>query len=417
MGHGITKVLAAFGVALAGLTASIAATGAASPALAGTVPTHTGPAAHTGPARTTANPVADELEGIWCASLKSCLAVGSDFNGSLPLSETWNGSAWKKVAVKLPAKLSQGQLFDLSCLSGKDCIAVGFAGPELSEVALAETWTGSGWKPATPPAPPGQATALIGISCRSATHCVAVGSDTVKLPVGGPGNAALSDILTGTTWTRKPVPVPKGTLISFLSNVSCPAAGFCMAVGGTEANSGAGTALIDMWNGKAWSLQTSAKLPAGVTDPALNAVSCASATHCVAVGYAGGNGLIAISEIWNGKAWSYAKVTWPKGVKNTQLLGVACLSASHCVAVGSTGDNPNAQGVSGRAAATVWNGKAWSAQSVPAPAKGKYSLFNVVNCHKAFCAAAGQTGPSGSTNGVGLAGFTTGSSWKLVAAK
>jgi hypothetical protein len=110
-------------------------------------------------------------------------------------------------------------------------------------------------------------------------------------------------------------------------------------------------------------------------------------------------------------------VSWPKGVKNTLLLGVSCLSASHCVAVGSTGDNPNAEGLSSRAAATVWNGKAWSAMSVPAPAKGKFSLFNGVNCHKAFCAAAGQTGPSGSTNGIGLSGFTSGSSWKLVAAK
>ena len=127
--------------------------------------------------------------------------------------------------------------------------------------------------------------------------------------------------------------------------------------------------------------------------------------------------LMAISEIWNGKTWSYAKVSWPKGVKNTQLLGVACLTASHCVAVGSTGDNPNAEGLTSRAAATVWNGKSWSAMSVPAPGKGKFSTFLGVDCHKAFCAAAGQTGPSGSTIGIGLSGFTTGGSWKLVAAK
>jgi hypothetical protein len=409
MGRGVARTLAALAVAVAGLTASAVASGAAS-------------AAPAGPVHSAAQPVADELEGIWCASPKGCIAVGSNRNGPTPLSETWNGKAWQKVGVKLPAKLSQGRLFDLSCLSGKDCVAVGFAGPMLSEVALAETWTGSGWKPATPPAPPGQATALTGIACRSAKSCVAVGSDTVKLPVngpgaGGPGNAALSDVLTGTKWVRKAVPVPKGTLISFLNKVSCPAAGFCMAVGATEMNSGPQTALIDMWNGKAWSLLKPAKLPAGVTDPELNAVSCASVTHCVAVGFAGGGGLTAISEIWNGKTWSYAKVSWPKGVKSTLLLGVSCLSATHCVAVGETGDNPNAEGLSGRAAATVWNGKAWSAMSVPAPAKGKFSVFNGVNCHKTFCAAAGQTGPKFSTNGIGLSGFTAGSTWKLVAAK
>ncbi|TVZ02950.1 hypothetical protein EAS64_21000 [Trebonia kvetii] len=420
MGRTIARTLAALAVAVAGLTASVAASGAASAAPAGSA--HTAPA-HTVPAHIAAQPTANELEGIWCASIKGCIAVGSDRNGPSPLSETWNGSAWKKVGVKLPAKLSHGRLFDLSCLSGRDCVAVGmaFASP-VSAHALAETWTGSGWKPALPPAPAGQATVLTGISCRSARSCVAVGSDTVKLPLSGPGAgspgaAALSDLLVGTTWVRKPVPVPKGTLISQLNKVSCPAAGFCMAVGGIEAVSGAGTALVDVWNGKAWSLLKPAKLPAGVTDASLNAVSCASATHCVAVGFAGGGGLSAISEVWNGKTWSYAKVSWPKGVKNTLLLDVACLSASHCIAVGSTGNNPNAEGLSGRTAATLWNGKAWSAMSVPAPAKGRFSLFNGVDCHKAFCAAAGQTGPRGTTNGIGLAGFTTGGSWKLVAAK
>ena len=419
MGRGMARTLAALAVAVAGLTVSAAASGAASEATAG--PTRSG-SAHSSSANRAAQPVANELEGIWCASLKGCIAVGSDQNRPSPLSETWHGAAWQKVGVKLPGKLTQGQLFDLSCLSGKHCVAVGFAGPEQTERALAETWTGSGWKPATPPAAPGQATALTGIACRSATRCVAVGSQTVKLPANGPGagglgNAALSDVLTGATWTRKAVPVPKATLISFLNKVSCPTTGFCMAVGGTEMNSGAQTALIDLWNGKAWSLLKPAKLPAGVSDASLNAVSCASATHCVAVGFAGGGGLNAISEVWNGKTWSYAKVSWPKGVKNTLLLGVSCLSATHCAAVGETGDNPNAQGLSGRAAATVWNGKAWSAMSVPAPAKGKFTVFNGVNCHKAFCAAAGQIGPSGSTNGTGLSGFTTGGTWKLVAAK
>jgi hypothetical protein len=415
MGRGIARTLAGLAVAVAGLTACVAASGTASAAPGGL--------AQSGPARTAAQPVADELEGIWCASLKGCLAVGSDLNGPAPLSQTWNGSAWKKAAVKLPAKLPHGRLFDLSCLSGKDCVAVGmaFANP-LSAHALAETWTGSGWKPASPPAPVGQATVLTGISCRSAKSCVAVGSDTVKLPLSGPGAgspgaAASSDILVGATWVRKPVPVPHGTLISFLNRVSCPTAGFCMGVGGTEAVAGPATALIDVWNGKAWSLLKPAKLPAGVTDASLNAVSCVSPKSCVAVGFAGGGGLIAISEVWNGKTWSYAKVNWPKGVKNTLLLGVGCLSSSHCVAVGSTGGNPNAQGLSSRAAATVWNGKAWSAMSVPAPAKGKFSVFLSVDCHRAFCAAAGQTGPSGSTNGIGLSGFTTGGSWKLVAAK
>jgi hypothetical protein len=224
MGRGIARTLAALAVAVAGLTASAAVSGAASAATA--VPAHSG-SAHSGPADRAAQPTANELEGIWCASLKGCIAVGSDLNRPAPLSETWHGSVWQKVGVKLPAKVSRGRLFDLSCLSGKDCVAVGLytAGGEFANHALAETWTGSGWKPASPPAPAGQATVLTGIACRSAKSCVAVGSDTVKLPEG-PGGAALSDILVGSTWVRKAVPVPKGTLISQLNKVSCPVRGF-----------------------------------------------------------------------------------------------------------------------------------------------------------------------------------------------
>jgi hypothetical protein len=66
--------------------------------------------------------------------------------------------------------------------------------------------------------------------------------------------------------------------------------------------------------------------------------------------------------------------------------------------------------------AVAWNGKAWQAQSVPAPAKGKFSALYGLYCQKSFCAASGKTGPSGSAKGTALAAFSAGSSWKLVAA-
>jgi len=55
-----------------GLTAGVAASGAASAATAGP--------AHPASAGRAAQPVADELEGIWCASIKGCIAVGGDRN-------------------------------------------------------------------------------------------------------------------------------------------------------------------------------------------------------------------------------------------------------------------------------------------------------------------------------------------------
>jgi hypothetical protein len=409
MGRTTARALAA--LALATLAVGAATTGVALAA----------PAA---PARSAAPavPVANALHGIWCASLKSCLAVGSDTNQPAPLAETWNGSAWKAVRVKLPAKVSRGQLWQVSCLSAKDCVAVGFyvTGDDIPgagvQHALADTWTGSGWTVAAPPAPAGLVTGLTGVSCPKAGHCVAVGGYTVNNTVG-PTSVPLADVLTGKTWTRRAVPVPKGVVFSALDAVSCPSAGFCAAVGSASSEA-TGSALIDVWNGKAWSSVKPAALPAGVGDASLSGVSCVSAKSCVAVGFGNDSaGLITISETWNGKAWSYAKVSWPKGVNDSELWDVSCQSASRCVAAGDTGQNPNVEGFTSRAASLLWNGKAWSALSVPAPAKGKYSRFTAVMCQKSFCAAAGQTGPTVSTNGTGLAGFWTGSRWKLVAAK
>lgn len=391
MGRGIARTLAALALALAGLTASAAAS------------------AGSAPVSSAAAPAADELDGIWCASQESCLAVGTNLNGPSPLAETWNGSTWKKVTVVLPVTTASGSLYRLSCLSAKHCVVAG----QYLQSALADTWTGSGWKPATPPGPPGPGTYLIGISCRSAASCVAVGSYT-----GKKASVAYSDILSGTTWVGKAVPVPKGTFLSQLEDVSCPSATFCVAAGYAVFANGSSSAVIDMWNGKTWSAMKSATLPAGYFGHLLNGVSCASPRSCVAVGEEGKpSGVIAISEIWNGKTWRYVKLSWPKGVRNAQLNEVRCLSAGHCAAVGLTGQNPVSNYLTGRAAAVVWNGKAWQAQSVPAPANGKFSVLYGLYCQKSFCAAAGQTGPIGTANGTGLAGFTTGASWKLVAAK
>jgi hypothetical protein len=81
--------------------------------------------------------------------------------------------------------------------------------------------------------------------------------------------------------------------------------------------------------------------------------------------------------------------------------------------------NPNDNGAStGRAAASVWNGKTWTATTVAAPGKNKASLFDGVTCLKAaYCVAVGQAGPYDSTSGTGLSGFWNGKTWHLVTTK
>ena len=405
MGRGIARTLTALTLAVAGLALSAAASASTGPV--STAPVSTAPVS-TAPAVSAAASADGLLDGIWCAAQKSCIAVGGNVSGThtVPLAETWNGSAWKKSTLTAPT----GWLYDLSCVSAKHCVAVGNS---TDFQALAYTWTGSAWKAAAPPGQGGSGGPLLGVACRSATSCVAVGSY-----LGAKASVAYSDILSGTSWVGKAVPIPKGTLLSQLADVSCPSAAFCVAAGYAVSTTGAISTLLDLWNGKAWSAMKPATLPAGFHGHVLSGVTCVSPKSCVAVGEEGKPSQeIAVSEMWNGKTWRYVKVSWPKGVKNSAFESATCLSSVHCVAVGSTGLNPLSNYPTGRAAVAVWNGKAWKAQSVPAPANGKFTVFYGVSCQKSFCAAVGQTGPSGTPSGTSLTGFSTGSSWRLVAAK
>jgi hypothetical protein len=250
------------------------------------------------------------------------------------------------------------------------------------------------------------------VSCASAKSCVAVGSFTS----GNGDSLPLADIWNGSKWTETKPPVPKGTVASGLNSVSCVSASFCVAAGEFGTNSGGG-ALIDKWNGKAWS--RTAVAPKGGTDGFLTGVSCLSAKMCFAVGAASSNtGLASVAERWNGSKWALTSVPWPKGTKNPDLTGVSCVAASRCVAVGVIDSNLMGASNTGRAAAAAWNGKGWAATPVAGPGKGKASSFTAVTCLTAkSCVAVGQVGAFSSTNGAGLSGFWNGGKWRLVIAK
>jgi hypothetical protein len=211
-------------------------------------------------------------------------------------------------------------------------------------------------------------------------------------------------------------PVPPYYLGSLLTGVSCVAGPFCVTVGvGYNTKN---TAHIYSWNGSTWKTMKPAT-PKGVSELSLDSVSCTSANSCVAVGNGGGKpGDVA--EVWNGTTWkATGPIAWPKGATNPLVSSVSCVSASYCVAAGHIDSNPKAGDAStGRAAASLWNGKTWTAAAVARPGKNKASLFSSVTClRRTFCAAVGQAGPSGSTNGIGLSGFWNGKTWHLVDAK
>ena len=399
---------------LIALMAALAQFGTAPPAA---VAAHVTATPETGAPETAAPAAADELFGVSCVSPRNCVAVGLDGNAYRgtggPLTEKWNGRTWKIVPMRLPAGAISGELFSVSCKSAAACVAVGlYLNSADAGIPLAETWNGRTWTPSTLPTPAGGTGVILnGVSCAAVRRCVAVGEYFT-----GNGAAAVAESWNGGRWTVATPPTPADSVEGDLNTVSCPSARYCVAVGESATTAGS-SVLVDSWNGRTWR-EMAAQPPGGFEHAELKGVWCTSAANCVAVGRgSGASGLTGFTELWNGRTWRSARVAWPRGAANSGLVGVSCVSAKRCVMVGYLDMSANAGGNTGRAAAVSWNGRTWTVTKVPAPARGKASLFNGVSClSAASCVAAGQVGPANSATGTGLSGFWNGRSWRLVTA-
>ena len=354
---------------------------------------------------------------ISCGSPTSCLAVGLSFNNPdnpRPIAEAWNGSGWRSVAVPTPKPtVAYVLLSGVSCRSATSCLVVGtylaVAGTG-SERPYALTWNGRSLAPTSrPPAPKGSAYgSLTGVSCVTARSCVAVGDSS------GGGGPLTVETWNGAKWTLHTARIPGGGFSAYPGAISCRSLTSCVAVGETYSTSGAERMFLDRWNGKGFTAMKAAA-PAGAKQVILNDVSCTSANSCAAAGMstdAAGTSGFGFTEVWNGRSWTPHKVAVPKGDAESFLFGVSCATARSCVAVGAVGSSKG-----GAPAALSYNGKSWSSLRVPGPGKGKSSDFEGVSCLKADeCMAIGEIGASGKSTTAPLAGRWNGSSWKLAAA-
>ncbi len=169
---------------------------------------------------------------------------------------------------------------------------------------------------------------------------------------------------------------------SYLNAVACASANDCWAVGSYKNTAGGYLNQAQHWTGGKWKL---AKTPQPGTSSSdqqdqLYGVACPSRSTCWAVGdsYAG-TGHPQLNEIfrWNGKKWSAVKPPQPGG-KSTgainNLTSVACNSTRDCSAVGVfTG------GSGGFLNQTLhWNGKKWSKVNAPSPGGAGSGAFNIL---------------------------------------
>ena len=299
----------------------------------------------------------------------------------------------------------------MSCTSAKVCTAVGFQVVDGRHVPLAERWNGTSWSIQRTPKPAGStSSALVDVSCTSRTFCIALGS--LK---GGSGTFV--ERWDGSRWSIHRI--PKGLRAI---GVSCTSKTACIAVGGGPYTDGlfqffsVGSSAA-RWNGSTWSLEPTPKLASA---GGLSAVSCASATACLAVGYGPGrNGNYGtLGERWAGTTWSVQRTPTPGGLEDW-LWGVSCASAVGCAAVGDfvADTSYDTEPVVER-----WNGRRWSMQRTPALPPSPASLLGYGNLSHVSCAATNACMAVGTINYPEAAGPTTvlaerwdGSRWTIQA--
>jgi len=173
-----------------------------------------------------------------------------------------------------------------------------------------------------------------GVSCASASACVAVGNFSGLIYFSS-GTMSL-----GTwTWTSATTLPLEGD--GELTSVSCTSSSTCVAVGqdgGGQPDFVSGTEAGSTWT---WGDVSVVAINSSAIYGTFSSVSCVTSTQCVAAGNQVSNGTYAMTSIgyessgtWH---WAIANEVVSASSSQGQFAGVDCLSATTCLAVGESG--------------------------------------------------------------------------------
>jgi hypothetical protein len=292
--------------------------------------------------------------------LPACLMVGQHYNfgkAGVQLAEWGGPKGFRVVDARNPAGATWSAMQDVACPAPNFCMIVGSAGRSKTSYATAYQWNGRSMRQLRVPAPPRSHNAQLGaLACATSRSCVAVGS--YQNPSGA--FRSFAAIWHNGKWMLQAVPNVAGETATFFNAVSCANAASCTAVGGTEHGSGAHLvldhAVAEQWSGGKWRIATMPLL----AQSALTGVSCLPSGICFAVGWSGYDGII---EQWTKVGgWTVMQTLGTGSAANVYFYGhISCVSATFCAAVG---ERYNAKfAFSTRTLAERWNGTTWTLQS------------------------------------------------------
>lgn len=296
-----------------------------------------------------------QLGGISCPSPTLCVAVSPAWTNSsseLPLQTVGEALVYSDGSWTAPAEVDPSAgLNAISCPTTTFCMAVGDSGAAVSYSD--GTWS----QPATVESPN---TYLQAVSCASSAFCVAL--DNHGYPI----------TYASGTWSAP------GTIS--LASVSCPVSGFCI---GVDYSGNAYT-----YSGGAWS---SADDIDGTNK--LTGVSCATSSLCIvtdatgqAITYSNGAWSTPMPVDTGTTCWSTTN-----SAGRTCLGAISCSSASFCMATGPGEGGPS---TTFQYPSFVFNGTGWSAgptlSETYLTGSGAYGypVFDMSCAAAGFCAAA-----------------------------
>ena len=329
---------------------------------------------------------------VSCVSPLFCVAGGFYWSGYKlyqPFVSWWNGHTWTLQELASSLNIGNyGYLGGVSCASATFCVAAGYyTDAAYHYQAFVSTWNGQDWSDQERAASlnTGGSAYFNSVSCTSASFCVAGGVYNAN------GSQALISEWNGQSWTDQEIEgvqnVGNGADVS---SVSC-AARFCAAYGSYNDGS-ASRSFVGVLSGTTWLTQDADGL-LGAQSLTYAGLSCSSEKSCLMWGSyqdAAGHRQALLSS-WNGNGWTvFSRAVALNVGNNAAFLDASCGSPSYCVAVGYV--HPNSQVTEARPLQSVWNGKVWS-DALVTSSTGGWTTSNADayadSCVGTFCVVGG----------------------------
>jgi hypothetical protein len=349
---------------------------------------------------------------VWAVGFKADFTTGNTIGPDAPMAERWDGSSWTYLPVANPAMI--GGHTDLNGVatvpgattSPNNVFVVGnttFYGTDPMH-PLAEQWTAGtstgGWNPIGAPNLGTGDNFLYGVAAITASNVWAVGSWRQDNIVGTRRQTLIGH-WDGTTFTSIAGPDPTSTSSDRLAAAAASGANDVWAVG-VSVDGGIERQLILHYDGSMWSIKPTPN-PSN-TGNLLYGVTAISPTLAYAVGaFFDPSGYAhALVEKWDGTAWSLmATPSLDRAHMDNFLFSVSALSANNIWAAGAS-YSPNQTLSPSDTLVAHWDGAVWKALPSPDGATGSFNELNAILATPTSAWTAGDYLNSAGTQGLTL---------------